>query len=216
MEILNDFLDMIYPRVCPGCGRKSDSTANWCDPCQRKFWNPRLLNSSVTHSLHGCYTLCNYDEGIRKCIIQLKYNGKSELKRVFPELLEKFPWWDRLEKYTLVIPIPLSRSHSKERGYNQTDIIFEEWAGKSGKIYYPQGLVRIRNTETQSLLSKEERYMNMRGVFHINRGIDVRGKYILLVDDVYTTGATMESAAGELKRAGAEDVIGITLASGAI
>ena len=86
----------------------------------------------------------------------------------------------------------------------------------SGKTYIPHGMVRMRNTETQSLLTKEERYKNMRGVFHVNKGTSVKGKKILLADDIYTTGATMESAAHELMRAGAEKVVGITIASGAL
>ncbi len=80
--------------------------------------------------------------------------------------------------------------------------MFEEWMEKAGKKYLPRGLVRFRAAETQSLLSRSERYDNIKGIFHINRNVDVRGKYILLVDDVYTTGATMESAAHELKGQG--------------
>ena len=95
-------------------------------------------------------------------------------------------------------------------------MIFRKWMETAGKIYLPYGMVRMRNTETQSLLTKEERYKNMRGVFHVNKGLSVEGKKILLVDDVYTTGATIESAAHELIRAGAEKVVGITIASGAL
>lgn len=84
-----------------------------------------------------------------------------------------------------------------------------------GKRYDPDMLVRIRPTETQSLLDQESRKANVRGVFHINRGRDIRGENILLLDDVYTTGATMHEAARELKRAGASSVMGLVMASGA-
>jgi len=127
-----------------------------------------------------------------------------------------FPWWERLKEYETVIPVPLSKTRFRERGYNQVDMIFRKWMETAGKIYLPYGMVRMRNTETQSLLTKEERYKNMRGVFHVNKGLSVEGKKILLVDDVYTTGATIESAAHELIRAGAEKVVGITIASGAL
>ena len=149
-------------------------------------------------------------------MIRLKYNGRVELKHAFPPLLTVFPWWERLKEYEIVIPIPLSKARFRERGYNQVDMIFRKWVETSGKTYIPHGMVRMRNTETQSLLTKEERYKNMRGVFHVNKGTSVKGKKILLADDIYTTGATMESAAHELMRAGAEKVVGITIASGAL
>jgi len=148
-------------------------------------------------------------------LIQLKYNGRVGQKRVFPPLLEKFPWWDRLESCDLVMPVPLSQKRRKERGYNQTDKIFQAWLTSHGWCYVPEGLVRFRNTHVQSLLSKQERYDNIKGAFHISPTVDVKGKIVLVVDDIYTTGATLEAVAHELKRAGADKVMGLTVASGA-
>lgn len=88
--------------------------------------------------------------------------------------------------------------------------------GNFGKDIHPAWYganEKYRNAVTSY---KEERYKNMRGVFHVNKGTSVKGKKILLADDIYTTGATMESAAHELMRAGAEKVVGITIASGAL
>lgn len=214
MKFWTFFLDLIYPKVCVNCGKELNDTY-WCQSCLKKFWNPRMIQMSQTKDLSGCYTLCNYVEGIRKVIIQLKYNGRSDRRYVFPELLSDFPWWNRLESCSIAIPIPLAKKRFHQRGYNQTDLIFQEWLEKMGKKYISDGLVRTRNTETQSLLSKDERYENMRGVFHVNHGIKIEGKSILLIDDVYTTGATMNVAAHELKRNGATTVVGLSLASGA-
>lgn len=210
------FLELLYPTCCPGCGAKTDLYYQWCESCVKEFWNPRLLNSSYTEHLDGCYTLCNYEGALRQCILQMKYGRKSCRKRVFPMLLDRFPWWDRLKNAEDVIPIPLSRFKYQKRGYNQVDLMFRSWMKSHGRNYLPHGLVRIRNTETQSLLAREERYRNINGVFHINRNINVRHHFVLLLDDVYTTGATMESAAGELKRVGARRVTGLTIASGAL
>ena len=101
------------------------------------------------------------------------------------------------------------------RGYNQVDLIFEKWMKRQGKTYLPDGLKRIRTAQTQSLLSREERQQNTKGVFWINHNYDITGKKILIVDDIYTTGATMNAAAEELIRAGAKEVFGLTIASGA-
>lgn len=208
--------ELLYPSTCPGCGADTSPINLWCAACVRRFWNPRMISSSQTKYLNGCYVLCNYTGGVRRAIIRLKYNGKIEMKHAFPSLLNEFPWWERLKEYESVMPVPLSKEHFHERGYNQVDMIFQEWMRSKGKIYLPCGMVRMRNTETQSLLTKEERYKNMRGVFHINKGVDIKNKNILLVDDVYTTGATLDAAAHELITAGAKSVIGLVIASGAL
>ena len=215
MNLLNEFLELLYPTCCPACGEVTDPKTVWCEACLRPLWNPRLINSSFTDHLSGCYTLCNYEGAIRKCLIQLKYNGRVGQKRIFPPLLDKFPWWDRLDICDLVMPVPLSKKRKKERAYNQTDKIFQDWMISHGWHYAADGLVRFRNTHVQSLLSKQERYDNIKGAFHISPDMDVKGKTVLVVDDIYTTGATMEAVAHELKRAGAEKVMGLTMASGA-
>lgn len=102
-----------------------------------KVWNPRLLNSSHTDHLHGCYTLCNYEGAVRKIIIQLKYGGRIDRKRAFPPLLTRFPYWDRLEDLSLVMPVPLSKKKWESRGYNQVDMMFEDWMKGAGKTTSP-------------------------------------------------------------------------------
>lgn len=208
-------LDLLFPCCCPGCGKMTDAEAPWCEDCIRLFWHPRLLSRSHDRALEGCYACCQYEEGIRRCIIGLKYNGKKEYESSFPMLLDRFPWWARLKNYDVAVPVPLSGERKKERGYNQCDLIFQTYMKTLGKRYDPDMLVRIRPTETQSLLDQESRKANVRGVFHINWGRDIRGENILLLDDVYTTGATMHEAARELKRAGASSVMGLVMASGA-
>ncbi|MGN0953933.1 ComF family protein [Dialister sp.] len=216
MNLFKDLADLLYPVTCPGCGRVMDRDIVWCSSCLTKIWNPRLINSSRTEHLQGCYTLCSYEGAVRNCIIEVKYGGRADRKQVFYPLLARFPYWDRLSAFHLVIPVPLSKKKKEARGYNQVDLMFEDWMKEQGKTYLPQGLVRFRSAETQSLLSRRERYENIRGVFHINKNLDIKGKSILIADDVYTTGATMEAAAHELMRAGAKTVMGITIASGAM
>lgn len=208
-------LDLLFPVCCPGCGTMTDAEHPWCEACVRQFWNPRMIQSAHSRDLEGCYTCCQYTAGIRDCIIQLKYYGKKNLKRCFPMLLARFPWWERLASYPIAVPVPLSRRRRESRGYNQCDLIFQDFMKNLGKTYDAELLVRLRDTKVQSTLDREERRKNIRDAFHINRGRRIEGQCILLLDDVYTTGATMEEAARELKRAGAAAVMGLTLASGA-
>ena len=214
MGILGDIWRILYPVTCPGCGKVMEDSF-WCESCLRRCWNPRMISGSPSKYMKGCYTLCNYSGGVRNAVIQLKYNGNRARGKSFFDLLNRFPWWERIKDCDLVLPVPVSKSRRKDRGYNQVDLIFQKWMEQKNMTYLAQGLICMRHTNTQSLLTKTERYENMKGVFHINKGVDVKGKNILLVDDVYTTGATMEAAAHELKRAGAESVIGLTIASGA-
>ena len=81
-----------------------------------------------------------------------------------------------MEDFKIVIPVPLASRKMKERGYNQVDKMFQKWMESAGKEYYPQGLVRLRRGETQSLLTRVERYKNIKGAFHINKGMDVKGR----------------------------------------
>ncbi|MDY6084710.1 MAG: ComF family protein [Dialister sp.] len=215
MKIISMLLEVLYPSCCPGCGKATAPDKLWCKDCLALFWNPRLLNASFSKHLSGCYTVCEYDEGIRRALIGLKYSGKTEYKRAFPELLDAFPYWGRLSAFHTAMPVPLSQKRKRERRYNQVDMIFQDWLENHGWEYVNEGLARVRDTKVQSLLDKEKRRQNVKGAFHLNHGVDVKGKDILLLDDVYTTGTTLEEAASELKRMGAKTVAGLTLASGA-
>ena len=209
-------LDLFFPVCCPGCGTVTGADRPWCESCIRKFWYPRFINTASSRDLEGCYTCGQYEAGIRDCIIQLKYRGQKHLGQTFPMLLERFPWWERIAVYDLAAPIPLSAARKKERGYNQCDLIYQTFMGRAGKAYDPELLVRIRNTNVQSKLEREARRQNVKNAFHIHPERSVAGRRILLLDDVYTTGATIREAAKELRRAGAASVMGFTIASGAL
>lgn len=216
LSFLKLLMELVYPSRCLGCGKLSSSgTSTWCEHCVRSFWYPRMLISSKTTDLDGCYTLTNYTGYMRKYLIQLKFGHRERDFRSFWGLLKKFPWWNSLESFSIAIPIPLSKKIKEERGYNQTDILFQKWMELQGRIYYPDGLVKLRNTYPQSMLSRIGRIKNLKHSFHVNKYINIKGKEILLLDDIYTTGATLKMAAKELKRVGAKRVIGMVIASNA-
>lgn len=215
MNILQAFLELLYPSCCPGCGTVTEPQNLWCRKCRHEIWNPRQISSERTPHLDGCYAVTDYVGGMRKSILRLKFSGHPSSRNVFHPLLCDFPWWDRLKDYQTVIPVPLYDQDKKKRGFNQVDFIFQEAFQKQGRTYLPHGLVKIHPSKTQSLLSKESRLKNIHGIFHVQRGLSLKGKKILLADDILTTGATLEEAARELKRAGASKVIGFVMASGA-
>lgn len=210
--MLSFLIDLLYPPACPGCGADVPEKGAWCRTCFEETWHPRLLSGSRNGALDGCYALGEYRRGLRKALIRVKYGGADD-EKPFSFLIDQFPWWERIEA-DLVVPVPLSAQRERERGYNQTERLFRPYLERKG-FPWEDVLLRIRDTKVQSRLLREERKENVRRAFHIRPGADVKGKSLLLVDDIYTTGATMKEAAKELKRAGARTITGLVIASGA-
>ena len=131
-------------------------------------------------------------------------------------MVESFNYWDRFKKYKLVVPIPLSKQRLEERGYNQVDLIFKDVFKRKNFFYQSNLLIKKRNTKVQSKLRKKDRKENMKNVFIVNKRFNIKDKNILLLDDIYTSGATMMYAAKALKKAGAKSVMGFVVSSGAI
>jgi ComF family protein len=161
--------------------------------------------------LDSIYSLYPYtsDSILGRLIQQFKYHHQKTIQEVWKKVVVL----DR-EKYAtpVVIPVPLFRARERDRDYNQSAVI----AGCLGEKYSlpldTKSLVRVRATKQQATLSREERYKNVQSAF-VWQGGDVP-KEVLLVDDVFTTGATLEACARALKEAGVEVVHGFTLATG--
>jgi len=117
-----------------------------------------------------------------------------------------------IKQFDLIVPIPLFSSRLRERGYNQSYLLAEEISGRYRIGLSCAHLVRARNTEHQTLLSEKERWTNIRKAFRIKRSAELRGKNILIIDDLLTTGATASEAADTLKESGAGTIGILTLA----
>jgi len=117
-------------------------------------------------------------------------------------------WWD----VEAIVPVPLHPKREKIRGFNQAQIIAKELAKYKGIELLEKKLIRVKNIPPQTSLEASERKKNVRGAFAVKNGESLKGKIILLVDDVYTTGATIKECSLALKKAGAREVRAITLA----
>jgi len=151
-----------------------------------------------------------YRDEIRNAIHRLKYNNDMALGEVFSkylvQLYRKQGW-----QVDMVIPVPLSRERIKQRGYNQSALLARPVAVNLNLVYSGKVLYRERDTRSQVGLSADERRSNVWGAFRADER-QVRDRSILLVDDVTTTGSTMNACAHALMQAGAQDVYCITLA----
>ncbi len=218
--MLNDWLkailDLVFPPKCPVCRTAVAGHGEWCCRCLAAVVAPRAIHSSEhrLQSLDGCRVVVNYSGGIQRLLRDMKFRQDDRLAVYFDWLLERYLDNSQFSAIDGVVPVPLYSGRLAERGFNQTDKIFRRWCERHGFVWL-EALVRTRPTLPQWQLDLAGRRRNIKGAFRVTRPDWVAGKQILLVDDIFTSGITMEECAKVLKKAGAVRVGGLALASGA-
>lgn len=155
----------------------------------------------------------HYEGAIRELIHAFKYNQKSRLR--YPLALLTLDGLGDLVKGHephLIIPVPLHRSKLRQRGYNQAVLLGQVLSRQLALPMLTDALIRTRRTEPQIELSGAERRLNVKGAFTVKKTALIEERRILLLDDVMTTGSTLDECAKELKKAGASSVIAVTIA----
>ena len=138
----------------------------------------------------------------------MKYRFAYDVISEFVEHLASFKFQN-----AILVPIPLHKQRQNWRGFNQSSLLAKEISKKFNLTCVESALIRIENTTPQAHLGKEERLQNIRGKFAVKEPFSLINKQIVLIDDVWTTGSTMKECAKVLKKAGAKEVWGWTLAS---
>lgn len=210
-------LDLVYPPKCPVCRKSVDRHGEWCTRCLADVLAVREINLLEHHLryLDGCRAVCDYTAGVKRLIHAMKYRRASCHAVYLNWLLDKGQVASRFTSIDIAVPVPLHADRLAERGYNQTELIFRPWAERCRMIWLNHCLVRRRSTVPQWELTLTERRANIKGAFQATRPECIHGKHILIVDDIFTTGTTMDECAKVLKKAGAQSVYGLVLASGA-
>jgi len=201
---LEGFVEIRSP-ICPACGRPHASGAQndrWCEDCLGK--RPRYDSARAPYL---------YEGGIMTAIHAFKYEGKSHLANPLGTLLASFArtCFAPVTNF-LVIPVPLHPKRLRERGFNQSLLLARRVAPSLGGGLDFLSLRRVRYTKPQTGLHSDERRRNVRRAFEVMDRQKVRGRTILLIDDVATTGSTLNECARVLKRAGARRVHALVLA----
>ena len=187
---------------CERCGHPLDAPVASCPVCPGR-----------TFYFDGAFSGFQFNRPLQDLIHQLKYRNRPGIGRFLGSLLAK-----RVERepgiphITAVVPVPLHPLRNRERGYNQSAYIARGISDETGIPVLENALVRNRNTPTQTSLSPEARMANVEGVFEVVRVEAVRDATVSLVDDIFTTGATINSCARALLQAGAERVFALTIA----
>lgn len=214
MKIIKELLAVIFPEYCLGCGKK-DITL--CNPCASKL--PRGFSPD-----QKTLAILDYgDKRVKKALWLFKYRNKQSLSRVFAELIhnslmEELSELKVMKNFTnpLLIPIPVSAKRFRERGYNQTELLARELAKllESSEVMLQTNiLIKSRDTPSQAKTeSKRERLSNLRDSFAVKNPNEIRGRNIILLDDIVTTGATLAEARKTLKKAGAKQILSVAVA----
>lgn len=212
----NDFLDLIYPPRCGGCGDTGKGW--WCNACDQRLTRydavsslRRLpLASGLPEQTMPVISAALFAPPLREAIHAFKYEGAPQLAEAFGRHMA-IAWRASGMAADVIAPVPLHPSRQRERGFNQSERLAQQVAVLSGAPLMTDALKRTRRTEQQAHLSASERKANVAGAFDA-RPDRVRGLTVLVVDDVLTTGATLIECATALYGAGAHHVISLTLA----
>ncbi len=229
-------LDLLFPPSCVGCGR---SGSHFCDACAQQVRpvDPPLCahcGRQQDRPVARCVMCAPSPDGspapaemltlsraatlftwpVREAIHDLKYAGRRELARPLARYLvaayQSAPWLDLAGQIDAVVPVPLHAERLAERGFNQSELLAQPFAEAVGLALEPTWLHRQRSTRPQVGLDAAGRRANVQGAFWAEDR--VAGKSLLLVDDVYTTGATLAACAQVAREAGAIKVYALALA----
>ncbi|WP_447974097.1 phosphoribosyltransferase family protein [Nitrospira sp. Kam-Ns4a] len=230
-------LDVVLPVECVGCGTiLSDApTPFFCQPCWsgveplrgpgcprcgRPFPSPVALTYSPAHLCGPCRTsrpaftqaqsLYAYAPPLREALHLLKYHRKVALADALGDLMRAafVPPLD----LDVIVPVPLHAARLREREFNQSLLLADRLNRRLGLPLSYRNLIRLRETPPQTELSRSARRKNLRRAFAVQQPEELAGKRVLLVDDVMTTGTTVNECAKALRKAGAGDVFVVTLA----
>jgi len=210
-HLWDDLLSLLFPRICYACGnhliRGEKLICTECyvliprtnyhleedNPVARIFWGRCRIERAAAFSFY------NRDSRIRRLIHNLKYKGVQDIG---PELGKMYGLVLMNSGFTrdidLIIPVPLHPSKERIRGFNQSYLISLGISQVTGITVDSTSLRRVSSTSTQTKKSRYERWKNVEGTFVVQDSSSVACKHILLVDDVITTGSTMESCVNEL------------------
>ena len=204
-RIQEKILNQIYPQTCGICGKiDAKSICSKCNLELKKQAEIRILQKEYIEEksekekyFQELMYIFKYEGQIRQLIIDYKFN-----KKIF----------ENIKKYDKIIPVPISKKRYKERGYNQSLLIANEISKQTNLELVNNCLIKTKNIIEQSKLNKEDRQQNIQGVYSIQNEEIITNKKVLLIDDIYTTGSTVNECSKILQQARPERIGVLVLA----
>ncbi|MBN3032678.1 MAG: ComF family protein [Candidatus Saganbacteria bacterium] len=206
-KLFNSLLDLIFPPRCEACGKSGPEAL--CPEC---FAGVRFMKPQ-----YGIHCAAAYDGAVRTALHRFKFQKRKRLAEPLGILLVNYLGQApalKMKEFDSIVPVPLHRKRLRQRGFNQIDLLASV-IGRYYELPVVPSLERVKNTRPQFDLPKHERFENIKGAFRVCRSKEVYDKRLLLLDDIYTTGATAAECVRALTIAGARRVEVLTLARAA-
>lgn len=211
-EALKYFL---FPPRCPNCREMVDERYQFCAACEKKILRVDFYDRKLV-PLDKILRVTKYRDGSRDLLRKLKFDNNLNvlppLKKILDDISERKEISQLLSGVDFAVPVPLHQGRFKERGFNQTEKIFGDWLAKKN-LPLRNFLIRTQPTPRLYKLGKAEREKILSGIFAPTEKINLRGKNILIVDDIFTTGTTCRECAKVLKSLGAEKIFVMAFAA---
>jgi len=208
-------MNVLLANICPICGLSfSGSRLPICDKCFAIIQSETPLHPFTSEKIPVIRSCRAYNGITEKCLKQFKYHGKKSVclafKKTISECFSKTLFTG--SEIDLIIPVPVSVRRYRLRGYNQSFLLAKMLSDILHTPVRSRYLIKVKNTPSQTGLSKKKRIENLEGSFLVKKNRDIAAKSVLLVDDIITTGATLDTCAGELFRHGVQKITAFTIA----
>lgn len=214
LHFINYVLNLIYPNVCGICDKLSDE--DLCKKCELKL--NEIATIKINEHLNKYFKkhlfIFKYEGIIKKKLIDYKFNERVYVYKAFVNFMLKNKKVCRfLESYDIIIPVPIHKNRKLKRGYNQTSLIAKKIAENFENLQYIDDvLIKKIDNKPQSTKNKIDRKKDVIGVYEIKNAEKLKNKKVLVIDDIYTTGSTLNECCKMLKQANPKWVDVMTVA----
>ena len=220
VSFIEKLIRLIYPAKCMVCDTilNDNAVLYLCESCKKNLprYQREFRKSAELPYLDGIFAAFYYKNGVDTAIHNMKFKNQPKLAQTIGSLVcEEMLKHGPLPDFDYIVPVPMHPKKKRQRGYNQAELVAKEEARILEKEIRTDILLKIQNTKPQILLKREERLRNLEGAFKVNDNNIIEknhNKHILLVDDVLTTGTTINTCARILKESGFSSVYALVIA----
>ena len=231
MNLLEKALEFIFIPTCGICNKLGEGYL--CNRCKKqlekytineielkeknnytkfKYLNKEMVRDKEEQAIEKMHIFW-YKEVVRDTILQYKFKDKPYLYRTFCEFIVKNKKaLEFIKSYDIIIPVPMYKTKIRKRGYNQSELIAKELAKKLGMQMENDVIIKIRDNKIQSTLNKQERQENIKNAYKLINPNKIENKKVLIFDDIYTTGATLNECVKVVESGNASKIGILTLA----